>query len=84
MSSRFDHSPATLVMTLLLVTGASVVAHEGHQPLPTKGVQIDLETGYLTLSRAARDVLNVQTVEVHSGEVEGTVRAYATVVPPWI
>jgi membrane fusion protein, heavy metal efflux system len=83
MSSRFDHLPATLVMTLLLVAGATVMAHEGHQPLPTKGVQIDLQAGHLTLSRAARDVLDVQTVEVQSGDVAGTVRAYATVVPPW-
>ncbi len=68
---------------LLIVSGLPAFGHEGHQPLPTKGVQIDLQTGHLTLSRAARDVLDVKTVEVQSGDVAGAVRAYATVVPPW-
>jgi RND family efflux transporter MFP subunit len=82
--SRLNKFHTTVaIMLLLQVTGAPVLAHEGHQPLPTKGVQIDLQGGHLTLSRAARDVLDVQTGEVRSGEVAGAVRAYATVVPPW-
>ena len=58
-------------------------AHEGHQPLPTKGVQIDLKTGHITLSQAARDVLDVKSAEVQTRDVAGAVRAYATVVAPW-
>lgn len=61
----------------------TVFGHEGHQPLPTKGVQVDVKTGHVTLSRTARDVLDVTTVEVQSGNVEERVRAYATVVSPW-
>lgn len=68
---------------LLVIAAASAVAHEGHQPLPTKGVQIDLKAGHLTLSRAAREVLDVKSVEVQTRDVAGTVRAYATVVAPW-
>lgn len=58
-------------------------AHEGHQPLPTKGVQVDLTNGHLTLSRNARQILDVQTVEVDRGTVESSIRAYSTVVAPW-
>jgi cobalt-zinc-cadmium efflux system membrane fusion protein len=69
---------------LLIVTGSvSALGHEGHRPLPTKGVQVDLQTGQLTLSRAAREVLDIKSVEMQSRDVAGSVRAYATVVPPW-
>ena len=68
---------------LLIALGWPAFGHEGHQPLPTKGVQIDLKAGHLTLSRAARDVLDVQTADVRAGNVAGAVRAYATVTPPW-
>ena len=69
---------------LLLVMQATLAfAHEGHQPLPTKGVQIDLKTGHITLSQAARDVLDVKSAEVQTRDVAGAVRAYATVVAPW-
>ncbi len=69
---------------LVLATAVTpVFGHEGHQPLPTKGVQIDLKTGQLTLSRAAREVLDVKTTEVESRPVAGGVKAYTTVVSPW-
>ena len=68
---------------LMFIAGASAFGHEGHQPLPTKGVQIDLKAGHLTLSRAAREVLDVKSVEVQTRDVAGAVRAYATVVAPW-
>lgn len=69
---------------LLLVMQATLAfAHEGHQPLPTKGVQVDLKTGHLTLSKEAREVLDVKSVEVQTRDVAGAVRAYATVVAPW-
>ena len=67
----------------LVIIGATAFGHEGHQPLPTKGVQIDLKAGHLTLSRAAREVLDVKSVEVQTRDVAGAVRAYATVVAPW-
>lgn len=68
---------------LVVIAGASALGHEGHQPLPTKGVQIDLKAGHLTLSRAAREVLDVKSVEVQTRDVAGAVRAYATVAAPW-
>ncbi|MEX1231390.1 MAG: efflux RND transporter periplasmic adaptor subunit [Planctomycetaceae bacterium] len=72
-----------LVVLLLVVYGARSFAHEGHQPLPTKGVQVDLKKGHLTLSRAARDVLDVRTAVVKTSAVTGGVRAYASAVAPW-
>lgn len=78
----FFKTQCLVFLTMLLVATAAN-GHEGHQPLPTKGVQIDLKAGHLTLSRSARDVLDVRTVEVRTGQVEGVVRAYATIVAPW-
>jgi cobalt-zinc-cadmium efflux system membrane fusion protein len=67
----------------LLVLASIASAHEGHQPLPTKGVQVDIKTGHLTLSRAARDLLDVQSVEVQPKAVTGAIRTYVTTMAPW-
>ncbi len=61
----------------------SALAHEGHQPLPTKGVEVDVKTGHLTLSRSARNLLDVQTVEVKTDSMSQSMRAYARTVAPW-
>lgn len=58
-------------------------AHEGHQPLPTKGVQVDLKTGHITLSRSAREAIDVRTVVVEQRRGEQRLRAYASLVSPW-
>lgn len=58
-------------------------AHEGHQPLPTRGIQIDRENGRLTLSRDAGQILGIQTELVETGKLTDTISAYATVVVPW-
>lgn len=57
--------------------------HEGHQPLPTRGVEVDLRRGRLLLSAPARRVLDVETTEVRSGRRERGVPAYASIVSPW-
>lgn len=68
---------------MLIVIAGRARAHEGHQPLPTKGVQVDVEGGHVTLSRAARDLIGIQAAEVAPGKLTSRVRAYATVVTPW-
>lgn len=69
---------------LLIVTAVlPAMAHEGHQPLPTRGVQVDLKQGRITLSKSARDVIDVQTAEAIRQERSQRLRAYATVVAPW-
>lgn len=62
---------------------ASAWGHEGHQPLPTKGVQVDAKRGRITLSKPAREVLDVQTVQVEQRESSERLRAYASIVAPW-
>ncbi len=59
------------------------MAHEGHQPLPSKGVQVDSERGYITLSGQARSAIGLATEEIRVGEVETTIALYAETVAPW-
>ena len=76
--------PAALATVCLVTVGVTVLlAHEGHAPLPTKGVQVDVARGQLLLTPAARDGLAVSTAEVEVRPVEGTLLAYATVELPW-
>lgn len=75
---------ATVAMWCLLTLGVTVLlAHEGHAPLPTKGVQVDVARGHLLLTPVARDGLAVSTAVVEVRPVEGTVLAYANVELPW-
>lgn len=74
---------AGILCAALVVAPIPVGAHEGHQPLPTKGVVVDLAKGHITLSRSARDVIDVQTAEAERRENAERLRAYATVVAPW-
>ena len=75
---------AVLATVCLLTVGVTVLlAHEGHAPLPTKGVQVDAARGHLLLTPTARDSLAVTTAEVESKAVEGKLLAYATVELPW-
>ncbi len=67
----------------LLMACSISTAHEGHQPLPTKGVQVDTDRGYITLSRQARDAIGLETDEVSVGEVSSGLFAYAETVAPW-
>lgn len=60
-----------------------VHAHEGHRPLPTRGMEVNVEAGKMVLTAAARELLDVQTAEVVSGSLENTVRTYGSVVVPW-
>src|SRR5581483_6609142 len=76
--------PAAAVLSalgMLLTAAASWLwAHEGHAPLPTKGAQVDVVKGRVTLSSEARDTLGVQTAEVGPRTIEENVFAYATLV----
>ncbi len=72
----------------MLILAASVriqitYAHEGHQPLPTKGVQVDTEYGRLTLSAQARTAIGLEAAEVRVGDVRESLVTYAETVSPW-
>lgn len=60
-----------------------VQGHEGHVPLPTKGVQIDVPKGLLTLSAVAQHSLGVQTATAEPRSLGNSALAYATLVTPW-
>jgi RND family efflux transporter MFP subunit len=66
-----------------IASNCVLVAHEGHQPLPTKGVQVDTERGYITLSGQARNAIGLETTEVAIGDVSSQQTAYAEAVAPW-
>lgn len=81
--SRLIRPALASFFILLSVAALWLWAHEGHAPLPTRGAQVDLAKGLITLSREARDVLDVKTVDVEPRDVEESVLAYATLVAPW-
>lgn len=68
---------------LFCVNAVMAFAHEGHQPLPTKGVQVDVKNGHVTLSGQARAAIGLQTEEVAEGNVAATLKVYAESVIPW-
>jgi membrane fusion protein, heavy metal efflux system len=75
---------AVLIISLTFGTVASnAVAHEGHAPLPSKGVQVDVKKGLLTLSPVAQKSLGVQTAAAEKRTLTSNVLAYATLVTPW-
>jgi RND family efflux transporter MFP subunit len=73
---------ALLALTTVAVTW--LLAHEGHAPLPSRGVDVrELDWGRLTVSREARVALDVQTAEVEARPVAESLLAYATLTAPW-
>ncbi len=72
-----------LIVVFLATLALPCFAHEGHQPLPTKGVNVDLKSGRITLSRPARDAIDVRTVVVDQKRGDQRLRAYASLVSPW-
>jgi RND family efflux transporter MFP subunit len=83
-SSARGRFVAGAALVLLLTVAVTLVwAHEGHAPLPTRGAQVDLAHGQLTLSRQAGEALDVRTAEVETHTVEEKLLAYATLESPW-
>lgn len=70
-----------VVFGLLFAT--VVYAHEGHRPLPTRGMNVDTVTGKMILTTASRDLLDVQTAEAVSQPLERSIHTYGSVVVPW-
>lgn len=58
-------------------------AHEGHAPLPTKGVLVDISAGRLVLTPDAYQALGVQTADAALRPRDERVLAYATLQAPW-
>ncbi len=80
---RTGQAVALIFASLLYSTAMPLVAHEGHQPLPTKGVQVDTARGKITLSKQARDSIGLVADEVSIGNVATLTQVYAETVAPW-
>lgn len=73
----------TWLSLVTLISGTLATGHEGHAPLPTKGVQVDTAKGLLTLSPNAQTSLGVQTMPAAMEDLGTSALAYATLVTPW-
>lgn len=71
-----------LVGTMTIFVGV-ILAHEGHAPLPSKGLEIDRAKGRVTLTAAARAALDLTTTDLGPPPPPSTISAYATIVPAW-
>jgi RND family efflux transporter MFP subunit len=71
------------LLALLTVAAAWLLAHEGHQALPSRGASVDLDKGLVLLSADARAALGVATAEVRQEPFEETLVAPAKIVPTW-
>ena len=65
------------------IVSAYASAHEGHKPLPTRGMEVNTETGKMVLTKSARETLDVHTAEVGPQSVSQSLLAYGTLVSPW-
>lgn len=74
---------AVALAFLLLAWGSHGGAHEGHQPLPTRGLTLDIEKGYVTLSRQARELLDLKTSAVTAAPISNSFQTSAEVVSSW-
>jgi len=68
-------------VVLLVLVGPVAIAHEGHEPLPTKGVSVQGDAIYLSLE--ARRALQLTVQEVDLGDLNRTLTATASIVVPW-
>jgi len=72
-----------LAVIVVVNTATRMHAHEGHEPLPTKGVEVDTDTGARVVSRAAVDALQIEVAEVALGSLDARILAYARLMAPW-
>ena len=70
-------------LVIACFAAAQATAHEGHKPLPTRGMEVNVETGKMVLTKSARTTLDVQTAEVGPQKVTQSLLAYGTLVSPW-
>ncbi len=85
MNYRRVQAITLAVMVLLLGDPMrdAAIAHEGHQPLPSKGVLVNSRFGRITLTAEARDAIGLRSEEVVVGPVRSELSLYAETVPAW-
>ena len=85
LAGRRPFAAAGLVSLCLLLTVAAawLWAHEGHEPLPSRGATVDLHKGTVLLSAPSREALAVQTASVSEQALDERLTAPATLEAPW-
>jgi RND family efflux transporter MFP subunit len=85
MNRDRSKTAAALAALASLVTVAVtwLWAHEGHAPLPTRGVAVDGAAGQLVVSGESRAALDIRTAQVEKRPVPETVLAQAVLTAPW-
>jgi len=77
------HPAVALAVAWIATAAAGTSAHEGHEPLPTKGVVVDARHGTLALSAAAHRALAVETADVTTHAPARRLTATARLVAAW-
>lgn len=72
-----------LRLAIIIAAMSPLFAHEGHKPLPTRGMEVNAETGKMVLTKVARETLDVVTDEIGPQNLSQSVLAYGTLVSPW-
>lgn len=85
LSARLVERAIILFLFLFVFVGevAPTRAHEGHRPLPTRGMELNLDHGTIILTKSARDTLDVETTEVLARPVSEQILAYGSLQSPW-
>jgi len=68
---------------VVLIGSLVALAHEGHAPLPTRGIEVSQELGRLTLTAQARATLDLKTEEVSLRRISHSTFAYGDLISPW-
>ncbi|MFO0842322.1 MAG: efflux RND transporter periplasmic adaptor subunit [Gemmataceae bacterium] len=75
------------LVVLLSIAAAWLWAHEGHEPLPTRGAKTIKNKANqvvgVILSKEARDSLGLETAKAEERALERRVLAYASLATPW-
>lgn len=74
---------AKVSFLLIFLMGAFALAHEGHKPLPTKGIELNIDSGMIVLTEDAYRQLDVASIEIKNLTEPQTAFAYATIIPDW-
>ena len=84
--SRVGISRRTLLAAVAVAAAVAAMpsrGHEGHAPLPSKGVEVDGKRGMLVVSTAAARALQIEVADVEPGALDERTLAYARLVAPW-
>ena len=72
-----------LGVAVALAGQRSSIAHEGHEPLPSKGAVVDAQRGSIALAADSMRLLDIRTGEVVQHRHQDRVRTFATIESPW-